>query len=354
MDFTNDERFDGLYINVAQTTRGIDPLLDTVFSFLRRKTDFFNGPNGQDTDAAVAKVHEVLQKHVDLHKAEKTKKDLEKQRVLATKKKKQQDVAAKKKQKEEELERNERKREHKEDSNVIELGKDGFDISNADTQSSNDSKEVQIQSDVPAPAPIATSVQNTPRNDDDNDKDDNAKDEETEDDGPPPLGNGDTVAGKYTWTQTLSELNITIALPENTRGRDLNVVFKKNHLKAGLKSSKAIVDGLLSNLIICDDSFWTVEDGNRLVISLQKLNQMEWWDSICKDDPKIDVKKVQPESSKLDDLDGETRQTVEKMMFDQRQKSMGLPTSDEQKKFDAVEKFKKAHPEMDFSNAKIS
>ena len=356
MDFTNDERFDGLYINVAQTTRGIDPLLDTVFSFLRRKTDFFNGPNGQDTDAAVAKVHEVLQKHVDLHKAEKTKKDLEKQRVLATKKKKQQDVAAKKKQKEEELERNERKREHEEESNVIELGKDGFDISNADTKSSNDSKEVQIQSDVPAPAPapIATSVQNTPRNDDDNDKDDNAKDEETEDDGPAPLGNGDTVAGKYTWTQTLSELNITIALPENTRGRDLNVVFKKNHLKAGLKSCKAIVDGLLSNLIICDDSFWTVEDGNRLVISLQKLNQMEWWDSICKDDPKIDVKKVQPESSKLDDLDGETRQTVEKMMFDQRQKSMGLPTSDEQKKFDAVEKFKKAHPEMDFSNAKIS
>ena len=146
-------------------------------------------------------------------------------------------------------------------------------------------------------------------------------------------------------------------VPAGIRGKHCAVEYTPSKLSAGLRGEASILKGELFAKIRPDECTWTLEDnddGRDIVIYLLKDNQMEWWKSVVKSGPEIDTKKIVPENSNLSDLDGDTRQTVEKMMFDQRQKAMNLPTSDEQKKNDMLKKFMAQHPEMDFSNAKIN
>ena len=170
------------------------------------------------------------------------------------------------------------------------------------------------------------------------------------------MGNGGTN-GSYRWTQTLKELNVYIPVRAGLRSKHLTVSYTRSKLKIGVKGEDLIIDGTMFNVIRCDDCTWTIEDsaaGREIALYLVKDNQMEWWKCVCKGDEEINTKRIVPENSKLGDLDGDTRQTVEKMMFDQRQKAMGKPTSDEMKKQDVMKKFMSQHPEMDFSQAKFT
>ena len=376
----DDERFDGLYLNVAQQSRGIEPLLDSVFSFLRRKTDFFSGPPGSEPneglEIAISKVDEVVRKHANIYRKEQEAK-LKQQKQKQTKKKNEK-LAANPTKKDQTVEApgpaaaaTEEREAGKatDDDGIVEMGTDGgFDISDPSPPNKPEILPLSASEGKKETRQSTTEKDESPTATTDASKDQSAKGDKgeevdgdnAEDDGPPPVGNG-AITSRYVWTQTLSEVTVNIPVPDGTRGRDLNVKMGRTQLKVTIRdkqssSMKTLVDNSpLCKPIICDDSFWTVEDGSRLVINLQKLNQMEWWDCVCTDDDvKVNVRKIQPENSSLSDLDGETRKTVEKMMFDQRQKALGLPTSDEQQKLDILENFKKQHPEMDFSNAKIT
>ncbi|EYE99645.1 NudC domain-containing protein [Aspergillus ruber CBS 135680] len=162
----------------------------------------------------------------------------------------------------------------------------------------------------------------------------------------------------YKWTQSIRDVDVTIPVPGNLKGRDLDIVLAKDKIKVAVKGQEAIIEGQFPHPILTDESSWTLETtptppGKEIAIHLDKINKMNWWAHVVTTAPKIDVSKITPENSNLGDLDGQTRAMVEKMMYDQRQKEMGKPSSEEQKKMEILSKFQAEHPEMDFSNAQI-
>jgi hypothetical protein len=146
---------------------------------------------------------------------------------------------------------------------------------------------------------------------------------------------------------------VTIDVPPGTKGRACDVFISRDRLRAGVRGAAPVLDGALFAGVKPDDCCWNVLDGRVLELTLAKADGMQWWRAVVQGEPEIDSQKVEPESSRLGDLDPETRATVEKMMFDQRQKALGLPTSEEAQKAEALQRFMAAHPEMDFSGAKF-
>jgi hypothetical protein len=175
----------------------------------------------------------------------------------------------------------------------------------------------------------------------------------------PNAGHGSST-DVYSWTQhDIKEININIPVAKNLKGRDFIVKYDAKELLIQIKGqSDPLVKGQFCAQIKPDSLIWTIDEvgnGKAMIISFEKYDTYKWWECLIKGEQVIDTTKINPEPSKLSDIeDNDMRSQVEKMMFDTRQKSQGLPTSDELEKNKMLEKFMKAHPEMDFSKTKFN
>jgi len=327
MTDADSEKFDGVLLSVAQQVGSIDGILDCFFGFLQRKTDFFTG--AQDEQAAEQMVLKYYKKHWKA--GQKKRQEIQEKNRIADEERKQRAEERRKKD-EEEYER--KKQELAERPKVEEVTEDEAAAIQAAKKGKKEGEEEVKKEDGAAEA-----------------KEEKEEDEDSKE--PPPLGNGGKT-DKYSWTQTLSALEVYVHVRPGVKAKQIVCDIGAESLKVGVKGEPLILDGKLHAKVKTDDCMWTLLDNKIVQITFEKFDNMKWWSCVMQGDAGIDTKKIVPENSKLSDLDGETRMTVEKMMYDQRQKALGKPTADQEKQHDLLEKFKAAHPEMDFSKAKIN
>lgn len=301
------DKFDGILLKMIEDSKGYEGFFDLIFSALRRKTDFF-----AQREIAEKIIAETGKKHMIEYMKEEAKKQEKQETKKSKRRNRQSEIDEKRKKAAEELRKQrEAEKEAEKEETLEEKNKNKPDFK----------------------------VKGKPK--------------------PNERNGGETE--KYSWGQTLEQVDVTVVIEKDVKAKQLDVQIKTHTVRIARKDgTRVYLEGEWFEKIDAEESFWTMEttsEGKNLVMNITKNpNQDKWWDTVIKGDRTIDTSKVNPEPSKLSDLDGEMRGEVEKMMFDMRQKQMGKPGSEELKKREMLEKVMKANPNLkfDLSNAKFS
>ncbi|XP_076170902.1 nudC domain-containing protein 3 [Ptiloglossa arizonensis] len=148
----------------------------------------------------------------------------------------------------------------------------------------------------------------------------------------------------YTWSQTISDLDVLVKLPSYTKtAKDLRVNVNSKEMKIEAKTlmlieSKEVEQSYHSEWTIIfmgelcfktrkDESVWSIMPGQYISIHLEKASE-RWWEALLVGEPKIELGKIDC-SRNLDEMGSEEQMKVQELMWNHQQKVLGKPTSEQ-------------------------
>ncbi|XP_022900297.1 nuclear movement protein nudC [Onthophagus taurus] len=146
------------------------------------------------------------------------------------------------------------------------------------------------------------------------------------------------VFDNYSWSQTISDVDVLIKTPFGVTSKDLIVAIHPNKISIKTKkSSLVLIEDELCNCVKNSEAIWSLDVSQRkLTVHLEKRSEI-WWDCLLKSEPKLDLSKMDC-SRPFEELPDEAQAKIEELQWNQERKRLGLPTSDEIKMRETLKK----------------
>ncbi|XP_060521608.1 uncharacterized protein LOC132699115 isoform X2 [Cylas formicarius] len=142
------------------------------------------------------------------------------------------------------------------------------------------------------------------------------------------------VFENYCWSQTIADIDISIKVAQNMKAKDITVSVLTSHISVEVNNI-LILRGDLCHNVKHKEAIWSL-DKRKLQIHLDKCQQI-WWDCLLITEEKIDLTNIDC-SRPFEDLSDEAQAKIEELEWNQRQKELGLPTSDDLAKQELLRK----------------
>ncbi|XP_037548656.1 nudC domain-containing protein 3 [Nematolebias whitei] len=316
------EMYDNALLGILQHVGNIQDFLQVYFGFLYRKTDFYrllSGPNDKMgfppgvAEKMVLKTFQVFEKLAE-HDRERALSEQQKSRAS-----KHVPPAI------QELEVNSAAcKETEEHSNTEPSQMDRVSsdvVEEATPDASVAPQAVGSRSDVPAEqAAAAEQSQDAFQSDSD-------------------CYNG-AVRENYSWSQDYTDVEVRVFVPRTVvKGRQVSVSLQSSSLRVCVKDGaedKTLMEGEFTHKINTENSLWSLEPGQCVLLSLSKTSEV-WWNAVLKGEKEIDINQINRERS-MATVDDDEHAVLDRLTFDYQQKLQGKPQSHEMKVHEMLKK----------------